>query len=139
MNVDDIFLILHHHWVLETVTFRDGRQRLQLHFLVLVSAYTATRPEALVYVARNEKLKRGYCIGENYEDEDDEEDEEDGEDEKVNEGNTRDRDRDNELMKTLCYKDVCLFLLPNPDGIRDVLVMEIDLSYIKGHQRKPKR
>ena len=129
------------------MTFRDGRQRLQLHFLVLVSAYTATRPEALVYVARNEKLKRAYCIGENDEDgdkakdedEDDEEDEEDGEDEKANEGNTRGRDWDNKSMKRLCYRDVCLFLLPNPDGIRDVLVMEIDLSYTKGHQRKPKR
>ena len=78
MNVGDIFLILHHHWVLDTATFPDGRQQLQVHFLVLVSAYAATRPGALVYVARNEKLKRGYCIGEDDEDEDDE-DEEDGE------------------------------------------------------------
>jgi len=69
MNVGDIFLILHHHWVLDTATFPDGRQQLQVHFLVLVSAYAATRPGALVYVARNEKLKRGYCIGEDDEDE----------------------------------------------------------------------
>jgi Protein of unknown function (DUF3435) len=50
MNVDDVFLILYHHWVVDTATFPDGRQRLQVPFLVLVSAYTATRPGALVYV-----------------------------------------------------------------------------------------
>jgi hypothetical protein len=33
MNVDDVFLILHHHWVMDTATFPDGRQRLQVPFL----------------------------------------------------------------------------------------------------------
>jgi len=55
MNVDDIYLILHHHWVVDTATFPDGRQRLQIAFLVLLTAYTATRPGALVYIRQNEK------------------------------------------------------------------------------------
>jgi hypothetical protein len=55
MNVDDVFLVLHHHWVMDTITFPDGRQRLQVAFLVLIIACTASRPGALVYVARNEK------------------------------------------------------------------------------------
>jgi hypothetical protein len=25
MNVDDVFLVLHHHWVMDTVTFPNGR------------------------------------------------------------------------------------------------------------------
>lgn len=37
--------------------------------------YTASRPGALVYVARNEKKGRGYTIGEDDEDEDEDEDE----------------------------------------------------------------
>jgi len=49
MNVDDIFLILHHHWVLDTSIVPNERQRLQLALLLLLSAYTATRPGALVY------------------------------------------------------------------------------------------
>ena len=36
MNVDDVFLVLHHHWALDTSTFPDERQRLQLTFLVLL-------------------------------------------------------------------------------------------------------
>jgi hypothetical protein len=35
--------------------------------------YTASRPGALVYVARNEMKSRGYTIGENDEDEDENE------------------------------------------------------------------
>jgi hypothetical protein len=47
--------------------------RLQVAFLVLVIVYTASRPGALVYVARNEKKSRGYTIGEDDEDEDENE------------------------------------------------------------------
>ena len=130
MNVDDVFLILHHHWVMDTATFPDGRQRLQVPFLILTSAYTATRPGALVYVPKNEKKDKGYCIGEDDEDEEEKEEEED---------DTMDCDWDSEQAKTLCYGDVTLFLLPNPDGIRDLLAMEIDVKHTKGHQRKPKR
>jgi hypothetical protein len=30
MNVDDIYLILHDHWVVDTAIFPDGRQRVQI-------------------------------------------------------------------------------------------------------------
>jgi len=50
MNVDYIYLILYHHWVLDTATFPDGRQRLQFDFLELLIAGTASRTAALVYV-----------------------------------------------------------------------------------------
>ena len=70
MNVDDVFLVLHHRRVMDTATFPTGRQRLHVAFLVLMVAYTASRPGALVYVARNEKKSRGHAIGEDDEDED---------------------------------------------------------------------
>src|SRR2546423_15685414 len=63
MNVDDVFLILHHHWVLDTSIFPDERQRLQLAFLLLLSAYTATRPAALVYKATSRRRQREHYIG----------------------------------------------------------------------------
>lgn len=76
-------------------------------------------------MSRNEKKDEGYCIGEDDEDEE-------GEDHTMN------CDWDNEQTKTLCYDEVTLFLLPNPDGIRDLLAMEVDVKHTKGHQRKPK-
>ncbi len=58
INVDDVYIALHHHWILDVSIFPDGRQRLQLTFLVLVCAYTASRPGALVYVERNIKVQK---------------------------------------------------------------------------------
>ena len=42
-------------------------------------------------------------------------------------------DWDNEQAKTLYYRDVTLFLLLNPDGIRDLLGMEVNIYHVKGH------
>jgi hypothetical protein len=173
MSVDDIFLILHHHWVQDTTIFPDGRQRLQFAFLVLISAYTVTRPRALVYVPRNVKeCKRSsievedneegnddnyYCNNDNDEDEDKgmevdesgEEDDFEGNDSKDNsndddeikgdDSNMDEAKEDlivnallanpncNDLVKTLCYKDVNLMLLLNPTGIRYLLALRINL------------
>ncbi len=124
MNVDDIFLILHHHWVLDTSIFPNERQRLQLALLLLLSAYTATRPGALVYKVTNKRAQREHYIG--WEVDED----------SANEGNEPNLDW--EVIKTLCYEDVTLVLLPNSDGNRDVLVMEVALKYTKGWKMKPK-
>ena len=69
-NVDDVYLILYHLWAVDTATFPDGRQRLQIALLMLLTACTATRPGALVYVRRSEKRIRGYCICEGDEEKD---------------------------------------------------------------------
>jgi hypothetical protein len=66
-------------------------------------------------VARNEKKSRDYAIGEDNEDED--EDEDGNDNRESGEKDSADHDWDNEQAKTLCYGDVTLFLLPNPDGI----------------------
>ena len=78
MNVDDVFLVLHYHWALDTSTFPDERQRLQLAFLVLLCAYTGTRPGALVYVKRNAKVLTECAISQD-EEADVEDSESDGE------------------------------------------------------------
>jgi hypothetical protein len=45
---------------------------------------------------------------------------------------------DVEEIKTICYEDMNIFILPNPEGERDVVVMEVTLKYTKGWQKKPK-
>ncbi|KAH6666137.1 hypothetical protein B0J14DRAFT_643409 [Halenospora varia] len=133
MNVDDVYITLHHHWILDVSIFPDGRQRLQLAFLVLVSAYTASRPGALVYVKRNIRVKkRAYLTP------DDSSDEMDADEMDVDDDPTN-PEEDVEALKTLCYEDVTLVLLPNPRGIRDILAIEVNLQYTKGHHKKPKR
>jgi hypothetical protein len=83
--------------------------------MVLIIVYTASRPSALVYVARNEKKSRGYAISEDNEDEN-----KDGNDNgESGEEDSADHDWDNDQAKTLCYRGVTPFLLSNPDGIRD--------------------
>jgi len=48
MSVDDLLVVLHYHWALDTATFPHERQRVQLALLLLMIAYTASRPGALV-------------------------------------------------------------------------------------------
>src|SRR5271156_4904435 len=127
MNVY-IYLILYHHWVMDTATFPDGRQRLQIDFLELLIAGTATRPGALVYVRRNEKRIKGHCIGEDDSEEEVYEEEKDKYGHNRNDSRDRgDSDWEDEDDKTLFYKDVALLLLPNPGSIRDLLAMEVDI------------
>ena len=138
MNVDDVYLVLHYHWVLDVTIFLDGQQRLQVSFLLLISAYTATRPGALVYVARNVKEYKSCPIGDEEDDS-----EEGGEDENIEADETvkafLGHSGGKEPAKTICYEDVNLLLLLNPTGIRNLLALEIDLWYTKGHQRQTKR
>jgi len=124
MNVDDLYIVLHHHWTKDKTPYPDGRQIIQLAFLLLVSAYTGSRPGALVYVERNEKTNIQHFFGHVDEDEAAAEDE---------------WDLRHEDLKTLCYGQISLILLPNPTGERDHLVMEVDLRHTKGHHSKPKR
>ena len=70
MNVDDVYLILYHHWIMDTATFPGGLQRLQVALLVLITAYTATWPGASVHVGRNEKRIKGYYLSGSDEEED---------------------------------------------------------------------
>ncbi|KAH0545274.1 hypothetical protein FGG08_000573 [Glutinoglossum americanum] len=48
MGVDDLLVILHYHWALDKTTFPHERQRIQLSLLLLMIAYTSSRPGALI-------------------------------------------------------------------------------------------
>ncbi|OCK94582.1 uncharacterized protein K441DRAFT_560250, partial [Cenococcum geophilum 1.58] len=131
INVDDIFRVLHHHWAYNTSTFPDGRQSLQLAFLILIYTYIVSRPGVLVYIKRNAKVTynedRGVGDGIS--------------DDEINDG-----DRDNngseekdEPINTLCYKYVILILIRELGAKRDLITMEINLRFIKGYRRNSKR
>lgn len=122
MNVDDVYLVLHHHWVLDTSVFPNERQRLQAALLFLLSGYTATRPAVLVYTTTDRRKKREHYIGWENDDSD----------------NSDPMDLDLADIRTLCYEDVTLVMLPNPEGKRDVLAMEVTLKYTKEWKKKPK-
>lgn len=38
MNVDDLYIVLHYHWTKDSTPYPDGRQIIQLAFVLLVSA-----------------------------------------------------------------------------------------------------
>ena len=90
----------------------------------MVSAYTGSRPGALVYVEKNERtnVRHFFSITD------------DGEEDHEEDWDLRDKD-----LKTLCYGQINLVQLPNPGGLRDHLVMEVDLKHTKGHCSRPKR
>ena len=69
-------------------------------------------------------------------DEDDEDDDEDDEDDATSNEEPLDPE---EILQCLYYKHIKLVLLPNPAGERDILAVEIDLRFLKGHRRNAKR
>ena len=60
------------------------------------------------------------------------------EDESGSDADINETDLDWEEIKTLCYEDVTLLMLPNPEGRRDIIVMEVTLKYTKGAKKKPR-
>lgn len=69
-------------------------------------------------------------------DEDDEDNDEDDEDDAASNDEPLDPE---EIIQCLCYKHIKLVLLPNPEGERDDLAVEIDLRFLKDHRRNAKR
>ncbi|KAK4206310.1 hypothetical protein QBC37DRAFT_459804, partial [Rhypophila decipiens] len=63
LNGDDIYLILHHHWVHDRSKFPDEHQRIQLALMIQIQSYTATRPRVLAYVSINKKRIAAHYIG----------------------------------------------------------------------------
>lgn len=115
LHVDDLHTLLFHHWALDTEVFPDERQRVQLAAIMLTAAYTAARPGSLVYVDTHDQQR----------------------------GRLGSTDGDvKEPVKTLCYKHIALLLLRDDGqgrrGTRNTMVMEIDLTHVKGNLRDPK-
>ncbi|EXU95174.1 DUF3435 domain protein [Metarhizium robertsii] len=123
MDVDDVYLVQHHHWVHDTSVFPDERQRIQLALLILLQAYTATRPQVLAYKKLSQKAINDHYFGN--EDEDMESEEHAGK-----------WDPKEDDFKTITYGDVKLVLLKSAEGGRDILAMEVTLRFTKGWERR---
>jgi hypothetical protein len=89
--VEDLLALLHYHWCFDTATVPHKRYRVQFPLLLLMTAYTSSRPGALI---------KSSCVrGSN---------------------------------DALCYGDVVLRVLPNPEEPeRYILVMEVTLRFMK--------
>lgn len=123
MNVDDVYLVQHHLYVHDTSIFPDERQRIQLALLILLQAYTATRPRVLVYKHIDKEKMRDHYFG--WEDD-------------ITEAEVAEWDPDVDDFKTISYRDINLFLLKGEDGGRDLPAMEVTLRYTKGWERREK-
>jgi hypothetical protein len=121
MDVDDFFIIQENTWTSLRLTFPNGRARLQQATIQLIQAGTGQRPAALVARKRNKQKVQQYYPGwENdilYE--------------------HQPVQVSHEAIQGILYKDVRLVLLPNPEGSRDLLLLELDIRNTKGSERKP--
>lgn len=123
MDVDDVYLVQHHHWVHDTSVFPDERQRIQLALLILLQAYTATRPRVLAYKKLSQKAISDHYFGT--------EDEDMESEEHADKWDPKEDD-----FKTIAYGDVKLVLLKSAEGGRDILAMEVTLRFTKGWERR---
>ncbi|KFA53220.1 hypothetical protein S40293_10032 [Stachybotrys chartarum IBT 40293] len=110
MNVDDVYLVQHHLWVHDSSVFPDERQRIQLALLILIQAYTATRPRVLAYKPICKAHLQDHYFGQEDEAADSGEGIETWSDYAI------EWDPEMDDFKPLCYRDVKLILLKGPDG-----------------------
>lgn len=129
MGVDDLYRVLLYLWVKDISVFPNERQQHQLATIQLFAAYTSARPAELVNgeVSKEQKAKfSGNWSSHNPWDDPDNSDYEQG-------GGKPER------SKALCWEDVCLMLLRDPDNKEwPVVAMKVTLSHHKGVNRKPK-
>lgn len=57
MTIEDLAIIIHYHWVHDPSIFPTERQRVQFAFIMLLIAYTGSRPGALMNTESGEESK----------------------------------------------------------------------------------
>ncbi|KAG4430257.1 hypothetical protein IFR05_014253 [Cadophora sp. M221] len=152
LGVDDLLLLLNHHWARDTSTFPTERHRVQFALIMLLLFGTGCRPAELVDARKKRK--------DDIDSEDDDLEVFDNDDivaigknndESGPESNksTSSCDEGDVAMSgmgedirhfdAICYEDVRLLVVRSPDnGGRDVLAMEVTMAHHKGHKRRPK-
>ena len=127
LSAEDLGILLQWHWKYGTAAFTNERQRVQLSLLMLFSAFTGSRPDTLLGDDSLSKNSQESSI----DDSSDSTlaDNSDGDtlvDDKSNAQNTK-------RPGTVCYGDIELFLLRNPDNPeRDILMAEVNFRNLKG-------
>jgi len=118
LSAEDLGILLQWHWKYGMSTFPNERQRVQMSLLMLFSAFTGSRPATL--------LADGSSSSNDSQDVDDS----DGD---TLVGGESDSKVQTTRPGTICYGDIDLFLLRNPDNPeRDILMAEVDFRNLKG-------
>ena len=127
LSAEDLGILLQWHWKYGISTFANERQRVQMGLIMLFSAFTGSRPATLL--ADNDSSCR--ASRENSTDDLSSSTlayDSDG-------GTLVDDKPDSRTSRpgTICYGDIDLFLLRNPDNPeRDILMAEVDFRNLKG-------
>ena len=129
LSAEDLGILLQWHWKYGTSTFANERQRVQMSLLMLFSAFTGSRPGTLL-------------ADDNSSSKDSRESSTDDLSSSTlaydSDGDTLIDDKPDSKAQTtrpgtICYGDIDLFLLRNPDNPeRDILMAEVDFRNLKG-------
>jgi hypothetical protein len=132
--VDDLLLLLNHHWARDTSTFPTERHRVQFTLILLLLFATGCRPAELVDARK--KTRDDTSSSDN----DDGDFGADDSDDSSAYDNDAFNDVDNvRHFDALCYEDVRLLLVRSPNkGERDMLAIEVKMAHHKRHNRRPK-
>ncbi|KAF7944137.1 hypothetical protein EAE96_010541 [Botrytis aclada] len=136
IGVDDLLLLLNHHWARDTSVFPTERHRIQFALILLILFGTGCRPAELVDAQKKPKSASSA--------EDISEGDESDDDHGIKFGNSTFGKNNNNSNKTercdaLCYEDIRLLAVRNSKNNKDhVLAMEVTLAHHKGHKRCPK-
>ncbi|KAK0744697.1 hypothetical protein B0T21DRAFT_429401 [Apiosordaria backusii] len=116
---DDVFRVLRTHWGSPSVKYPSKRQRLNVALMQQLSFFTATRPATLTHKPINPDRLANHYIGQEAP------------------SHSLSQSEQQKDFETLTYRDVSLFTLPNPEGPKDLIAMEITLRYTKGWEKNP--
>jgi Protein of unknown function (DUF3435) len=124
LSAEDLGILLQWHWKYGTFIFAIERQRVQMSLLMLFSAFTGSRPGTLL-PNDNSSSKNSQESST-----DDLAYDSDGE---TLVDDTPDSKAQTTRPGTICYGDIDLFLLRNPNNPeRDILMAEVDFRNLKG-------
>jgi hypothetical protein len=128
LSAEDLGILLQWHWKYGMSTFTNERQRVQMSLLMLFSAFTGSRPATLL--ADGSSSSNDSQEGSADDLSSTLVDDSDG-DTLVGAGS--DSKAQTTRPGTICYGDIDLFLLRNPDNPeRDILMAEVDFRNLKG-------
>ena len=134
MSVDDLYQILYTYWALDTATYADERQRVQVATGILIATFTGCRPVLLFDTGRAKYEIPDTLIADgppsyNGSAEDYDSD--------SNSKTDPDLDQGSENFRSIRYRDINLFLLrARVPGGPNIPVAKVILVYTKGEQRR---
>ena len=129
LSAEDLGILLQWHWKYGTLIFPTERRRCDLRLLKLWSSFTGSRPATLVAndgsASNDSRESSADDLSSNILGDDSDGDTLVGGELESKTQTTR--------SQTVCYGDIDLFLLRNPDNPqRDILMAEVDFRNLKG-------